>query len=105
MFDVSRFVDFPKSSYEALAEVQSFLELNGVDLGQAFEVLLSSDDGYLIYWFGDIEIQFTRGFGVESKSGNAILMSIELANDKIKKSRAYEYVLRDLKLLKSRKQR
>ena len=103
LFESSRFVSFPKNRYEALNEVKSFLELNGVDLSQAFEVLLTSSDGYLIYSFGDIEIQFTRGFGVWSERQNTIHLSIELDNDKVKKTAAYEYEIKDLKLLKRKK--
>ena len=103
LFDSSRFVGFPKNRYEALDEVQSFLEFNGVDLGTAFEVLLNSNDGYLIYWFGDVEIQFTRGFGVWSGSSSTVQMSIELDNEKAKESVVYEYVLKDLKLVRRKK--
>lgn len=103
LFDSSRFVGFPKNRYEALDEVQSFLEFIGVDLGMAFEVLLNSNDGYLIYWFGDIEIQFTRGFGVWSGSSSAVQMSIELDNEKAKESVVYEYVLKDLRLVKRKR--
>jgi hypothetical protein len=100
LFDSSRFIGFPKNRYEALNEVQSFLEYNGVDLGQAFEVLLNSNDGYLIYWFGDVEIQFVRGFGVWSRSQKAIQMSIELENDRTEETAVYEYKLRDLRLIR-----
>lgn len=100
LFDSSRFIGFPKNRYQALNEVQSFLEYNGVDLGQAFEVLLNSHDGYLIYWFGDVEIQFTRGFGAWSGNHNSIQMSIELENDSTEETVVYEYKLRDLRLIR-----
>jgi hypothetical protein len=101
LFDSSRFVGFPKNRYEALSEVQSFLEFNGVDLGQTFEVLLNSHDGYLIYLFGDVQIQFTRGF--ELANANAIQLWIELENEKMKKSVEYEYQIKDLRLLKKKR--
>jgi len=98
--DSSRFISFTKNRFEALNEVQCFLEYNGVDLGQVFEVLLTSNDGMLTYWFGGIEIQFVRGFGVWSGSQNAIQMSVELENGKMTKTAAYEYKLRDINLVK-----
>jgi hypothetical protein len=100
IFDSSRFLGFPKNRYKLLDEVQSFLEFNGVDLGQVFEVLLNSSDGYLIYSFGDFEIQFTRGFDVWSGSQNAIQLSVELDNGKVKKNVVHEYEIKDLKLLR-----
>jgi hypothetical protein len=102
-FDIDKLSSLPKNRYEALDEVQRFLSYNGVDVGQAFEVLLTSHDGYLIYWFGDIQIQFTRGFGVSSGSSYAVQMSLELDNEKTKKTIVYEYLLRDLKLVKRRR--
>jgi hypothetical protein len=102
LFDSSRFVGFPKNRYEALDEVQSFLEFNGVDLGQTFDVLSNSNDGYLIYSFGDAQIQFTRGFELGNR--NAIQLWIELENEKMKKSVEYEYEIKDLKLLKKKRQ-
>jgi len=103
LFDSSKFIDFPKNRYEALNEVQSFLEYNGVDLGKAFEVLLKSGDGYLSYWFGHFEIQFVRGFGVWSESQDSIQMSILLEKDGTEEAVVYEYKLRDLKLIKTEK--
>lgn len=100
--DRNKFPSLPKNRYKALDEVQRFLSRNGVDVGQAFEVLPTSHDGYLIYWFGDIQIQFTRGFGICSGNSNAVLMSLEFDNEKTKKAIAYEYLLRDLKLVKRR---
>jgi len=102
LFDSSRFVGFSKNRYDALDEVQSFLEFNGVDLGQTFDVLLNSSDGYLIYWFGDAQIQFTRGFDLGNR--NTIQLWIELENEKIKKSVEYEYEIKDLRLLKKKRQ-
>lgn len=103
MFDSSRFCGFPENKYDALDEVERFLESNGVNLGQAFEVLLSSHDGYLIYWFGSIEIQFTRGFGVWSGNSNAIQMSLELDDEENGRTKVYEYCLRDLRLVKRKR--
>jgi len=102
LFDASRFIGFPRNRYELLDEVESFLRSNGVDLGKAFEVLLKSNDGYLIYTFGDVEIQFIRGFGVWSGSNNAVQISVEYDNGKTKKSVTREYRIRDLRLLKSK---
>jgi hypothetical protein len=104
LFDNSRFIGFPKNRYEALDEVQSFLEFSGVDLGQVFEILLNSNDGDLTYRFGDVEIQFVHGFGVWSQNPNAVQMSIEVDNGKAKGCEVYEYILKDLKLVK-RKER
>jgi len=104
LFDSSRFVGFPKNRYEMLDEVQSFLKFNGVDLDRAFEVLLHSNDGYLIYWFGYVEIQFVRGFGVWSENEKAIQMCVELKNDRTKETVVYEYELRDLRLIQREKQ-
>jgi len=92
--------EFPKNRYEALNEVRDFLEYNGIDLGQAFEVLLNSSDGYLIYNFGDIEIQFTRGFGMQFTTQNAIQLLIELDNGVMRKTATYEYEIKDLKPLR-----
>lgn len=102
LFHSSEFFGFPKNRYELLDDVQSFLQSNGVNLGQAFEVLLNSNDGYLIYIFGDVEIQFVCGFGVWSGKNNAIQMSVEYDNGKTKKSVTREYQIRDLKLLKQK---
>jgi hypothetical protein len=102
LFDPSRFIGFPTNRFELLDEVESFLRFNGVDLGQAFEVLLNSSDGYLIYTFGDVEIQFVRGFGVWSGSSNAVQMSVEYDNEKTKKSVTREYQIRDLRLLRQK---
>jgi hypothetical protein len=106
LFDSSRFQGFPKSKYEAMDEVQSFLEFNGVDLGQVFEVLLDSNDGYLIYAFGNAEVQFTRGFHAWSREArtDAAQMSIKLENEKRTETNEHVYALRDLKLVKRKKQ-
>jgi hypothetical protein len=101
LFDSSRFMGFPKNRYEALDEVQSFLEFNGIDIGQTFEALMNSNDGYLIYSFGDVQIQFTRGFDIGNS--NAIQLWIELENEKMKKSVEYEYEIKSLILLKKKK--
>ena len=104
LLDSSRFIGLPKNRYDALDEVQSFMRLSGVDLGQAFEVLLNSNDGYLSYVFGDVEIQFVRGFGVWSENPNAVQMSIELENDRTKETVVYEYEIRDLMLIRREEQ-
>lgn len=106
LFDNSRFQGFPKNKYEVLDEVQSFFEFNGVDLGQVFEVLLNSNDGYLIYTFGDVEVQFTRGFHVWSKEAHtdAVQLSIRLENEKRIETSEHAYALKDIKLVKRKKQ-
>jgi hypothetical protein len=104
LFDDSRFLGFPTYSYEALDAVQKFMELNGVDLGEVFEVLLNSGDGYLIYVFGEVEIQFSRGFGVPSARANAISMTLEYHGEKRRQFKAYEYELKDLRFVKRKKE-
>ncbi len=106
LFDSSRFRGFTKNKYEALDEVRSFLEFNGVDLGQVFEVLLYSNDGYLIYTFGDVEVQFTRGFHVWSKDAHtdAVHLTIKLENEKRSETSEHAYALRDLRLVKRKRQ-
>jgi hypothetical protein len=103
LFDSARFHGFPKNRYEALDGVQDFFKLSGIDLGQVFETLLNSSDGDLAYRFGDIEIQFNRGFAVWSQNPNAVQMSIEIDDGKNKECEVYEYVLKDLKLVKRKK--
>ncbi len=102
LFDDSRFLGFPVNSYDALDAVQSFMKSNGVDLSQVFQVLLNSGDGYLIYVFGDVEMQFTRGFGVPSALSNAIAMSLEYHGKTKKQYKEYEYDLRDLALVREK---
>jgi len=103
LFESSRFIGFPKNRYEALDDVQCFFELKGVDLSQIFEILLTCSDGYLIYSFGDIQIQFMRGFSISSDGQNTIQLSIELDNDEMKKTGEYEFGTKDFKLLKRKK--
>jgi hypothetical protein len=82
----NRFIGFPKNRYELLNNMESFLRLNGVNLEQAFQALFTCHDGYLIYTFGNLEIQLTRGFGVTSGSHSLLEISVEYDNGEIKQN-------------------
>ena len=86
---------FPENRYVVLDEVQSFLEAHGVSLKNLIEVLCKASDCYLIFSFGDITIEFSRGFKVEYD--NVVWLSVEIQEED--KPNAYEYKIQELEAL------
>jgi len=93
--------DFPINRFDALEEVQGFLEYKGVELSRVFEVLDYTSDGYLIFNFRGVVIEFSRGFE-RCADSNAIHLSIVL-NNKVEKSIEYDFDVKDLTLLNKKK--
>mgnify|MGYP001118066990 CR=1 FL=1 len=96
--------DFPENRFTALEEVQSFLKLNKIEMKNLFKVLCKADDGYLEFNFGEITIQFTRGFGVWSEDENVVRLAIELDKDVMGKTATYEFKIKELQALRKKKQ-
>ncbi len=94
--------DFPINRFDALEEVQGFLEYKRIELSRVFEVLHCTSDGYLIFNFRGVVIEFSRGFE-RCANSNAVHLSIVL-NNKLEKSVDYEYDIKDLTLLNKKKQ-
>jgi hypothetical protein len=96
--------DLSENRFTALENVQSFLELNSIEMKNLFKVLCKADDGYLEFNFGEITIQFTRGFGVWSEDENVVRLSIELDKGVMGKTTTYEYKIKELQVLRKKKQ-
>jgi len=85
--------------YVVLEEVLTFLKFKHIEWQSLLETLRKASDGYLEFDFGDVTLQFTRGFGVWSEDRNAIQLSVILQKDLLEKSVTYEYRFEELESL------
>jgi hypothetical protein len=82
--------------FMALEEVKELLRSRFVNLYCMFEILFKSDDGCIDFNFGDIAIQFVRGFGVWSERKDVVQMTIEVQKDGASDAVGYEYMQNEL---------
>lgn len=96
---------FPENRYATLEEVKSFLESKNISWRSLSEVLCKADDGFLIFKFGDITIQFDNlSWSDWSKDEKMVQLSIELKKDRIGKTAVYEYKMKELEELRKNMQ-
>jgi len=88
------FLGFSENRYVALEEVGVFLEANNVSLRGLFEVLCRVHDGHLIFSFGGVTVEFSRGFKPWFGQENVIELSIELQKDRMGNVETWDYEFR-----------
>jgi hypothetical protein len=100
------FSDFSRNKYDALNEVKSFLDSNGIIWDHLSQLLFRSTSACLDYSFGDTTIGFSRCgcCGSEKDDEYVIQLSIENQKDNVERKVTYEYNLRELAELRKRKQ-
>lgn len=87
----------PADRFIALEEARILLKSRLVDLGSIVDILSKSNDGCIDFNFGDIAIQFVRGFGVWSERKDVIQMTVELQKGDFGDVVGYEYTLDELR--------
>lgn len=92
-----------ENRYVILEEVQELLRLKNVEWQNLFKILCKVDDGYLEFTFGDVTIQFTRGFGVWSEDERMIQLSIVFDKNLMEETVTLEYDLKALEAMNTRK--
>jgi len=88
-----------ENRYVVLEEVLTFLRSKHIEWQSLLETLRKASDGNLEFDFGDVTIQFTRGFGVWSEDRDVIQLSVILQKDLLEKSVTYEYRFEELESL------
>lgn len=87
----------PEDRFLALEEAHMLLLSRNVDLDDLLIILSKSADGCIDFCFGDITIQFVRGFGVWSERKDVIQMTVEVQKGDFGDVVGYEYTLDELR--------
>jgi len=85
-----------KDRFTALEDVKTLLRSRLVNLDCVFDILFKSNDGCIDFNFGDIAIQFVRGFGVWSERKDVIQMTVEFQKGDVGEIVGYEYTLDEI---------
>ena len=86
----------PKDRFVALKEARILLHTRKISLEHLCDFLFKPDNGSAEFVFGDIVLQFTRGFGVWSERKDVVQMTVEVQKDEVGDVVGYEYTREDV---------
>jgi site-specific DNA-cytosine methylase len=99
--------DMSQNKYFVFEQVRGFLESNGIIWEHMFQLFRKSEDGYLHYSFGDLEITFTRTEEFSEQIGDcedAIELEIDFEKNNVERKATFTYTMKDLAQANRREQ-